>query len=90
MFKGIQYVVETNSSEERKELVNQVFDNRLAASVISAKEGHQFIAISTGDVWFLTTISDEVVAKSHYQVFHSVDRFLTYLKGQEKPNGQKQ
>ena len=76
MFKGIKFIVETNSSKERNELVNYLAGKRLLASVISGGDGLQYLAISTGDVWFVSTVNKETATKPQYQQFRSAKEFI--------------
>ena len=76
MFKGIKFIVETNSAQERNELVNYLAGKRLLASVISNGDGLQYLAISTGDVWFVSTVNKETATKSQYQHFCSAKEFI--------------
>lgn len=84
MFKGIQFVVKTHSEEERMELRDLIFSKRLAASVTN-EDVEQFIAISAGDVWFLSTISEEYAKTHGYDIFESVEEFIKfYNAGKDK------
>lgn len=76
MFKGIKFIVETNSSKERNELVNYLAGKRLLASVITGGDGLQYLAISTGDVWFVSTVNKETATKPQYQQFRSAKEFI--------------
>ena len=80
MFKGIKFIVITNSKEEREELKRFIFSKTLAASVLGNKEGRQMVAISTGDVWFLTIVDETAVKKHHYKIFYTVDEFESLIK----------
>ena len=53
MSKTINLVIDTNSIQERRDLVNFISSRKLAVSVINDEEGYQQIGISTGDVWFI-------------------------------------
>ena len=77
MFKGIQFVVKTHSEEERMELRDLIFSKRLAASVTN-EDVEQFIAISTGDVWFLSTVSEEYAKTHDCDIFESVEEFIKF------------
>ena len=76
MFKGIKFIVETNSAQERNELVNYLAGKRLLASVISSGDGLQYLAISIGDVWFVSTVNKETATKPQYQHFRSAKEFI--------------
>ena len=79
MLTGIKYVVVTNSEEERQELREVIFSKKLAASVMTNTSEKQYIAICTGDVWFLTTIGEERASTNHYQIFDSVAEFIQFF-----------
>lgn len=83
MLKGIKYVVETNSEEDRVELREYIFSRIKSASVTNENE-HQLIAIFTGDVWMLSTVTEETVSRL-YDItrFKSVDRFIEYCEKQQ-------
>lgn len=79
MLKGISYVVETHSEQERVDLREFVFDKKLSASVTGDDE-HQLIAIYTGDVWFLCTVTEEAIKSFQYKRFNSAKSFIKYFK----------
>lgn len=83
MLKGIKYVVNTNSEKEREELREYIFSTRLSASVTNDDE-HQLIAIFTGDVWFLSTVSEESIKSLNYQYFPSVSSFIKFCEASNK------
>ena len=83
MLKGISYVVETNSEEERSELREFIFDKKLSASVTS-EDDHQLIAIYTDDVWFLCTVTEEAIKSYHYKRFTSTKAFIKFYNEHEK------
>ena len=78
MLKGIKYVVETNSEEDRVKLRGYIFPRIKSASVTNENE-HQLIAIFTGDVWMLSAVIEDAVSRL-YDItrFKSVDRFIDY------------
>ena len=78
MLKGIKYVVETNSKAERLELVEFICSKKLAASVTVGGEGYQLIAISTGDVWFIQSVTKECAKPLHYHLFNSTNEFFEF------------
>ena len=80
MLKGIQFVVETNSEKERAELRDYIADKVLFASVTPGGEGRQLMAISTGDVWFLTIVSEEMLKPLTYKFFKSFTSFKKYCE----------
>ena len=80
MLKGISYVVETNSEQERAELREFIFDKKMAASAIWGGDGHQLIAIATGDVWYLATTSEEIIKRYKFKRFCSVKEFIEFYK----------
>ena len=80
MLKGISYVIETNSEKERVELREFVFDKKKAASVIWDGDGHQLIAVMTGDVWFLCTADEERIKRYQFKHFHSAKEFIEFYK----------
>ena len=80
MLKGIQYVVETNSKAERLELIEFVCSKKLAASVTVGGDGHQLIAISTGDVWFIQSVTKEYIKSLRYHLFNSTKEFVEFYK----------
>lgn len=88
MLKGIKYVVNTNSKKEREELIDYVCSYKLAASVTNDDE-HQLIAISTGDVWFLSTISEQSLKPIKYQYFPSVSNFIDYCEANKNDKWKK-
>ena len=81
MLKGIKYIVNTNSKEERMELISFICEKKLAATFTTDDE-HQLLAIYTGDVWFVSSV-DEKTAKAHrYQTFASAKEFIEFYKEQ--------
>ena len=80
MLKGISYVVETNSEQERADLREFVLGKKLGASVIYDGDGHQLIAIMTGDVWFLCTTDENRIKSYHYDFFSSAEEFVEFFK----------
>ena len=79
MLKGISYVVETHSEQERVDLREFIFDKKPSASV-TGDNAHQLIAIYTGDVWFLCTVTEEAIKSYHYTRFSSVKEFIRFYK----------
>ena len=79
MLKGISYVVETHSKQERVDLREFIFDKKLSASVTGDDE-YQLIAIYTGDVWFLCTVTEEAIKSFKFKRFHSVNEFIEFYK----------
>ena len=79
MFKGIRFIIITNSKEEREELKRFIFSKTLAASMLGNQEGRQMVAISTGDVWLMTVVDETMVKKNHYQIFYSIEEFKTFI-----------
>ena len=79
MLKGISYVVETHSEQERVDLREFIFDKKLSASVTGDDE-YQLIAIYTGDVWFLCTVSEEAIKSFKFERFHSANEFIEFYK----------
>ena len=80
MFKGIKYIVITNSKEEREELKRFIFSKRHAVSVLGNQDGRQLVAISTGDVWFVTIVNEDVAKRHRYQTFNSLEEFINAFK----------
>ena len=80
MLKGIEYVVETSSCKEREELRDYIMSRKLSASIMDGDEGRQLIAISTGDVWFLSTIGKDALKPLHYKFYASFAEFKRYLE----------
>ena len=79
MLKGISYIVETHSEQERVNLREFIFDKKLSASV-TGDDAHQLIAIYTGDVWFLCTVTEEAIKSYHYTRFSSAKEFIKFYK----------
>ena len=52
----------------------------MAASVIWGGDGHQLIAIATGDVWYLATTSEEIIKRYKFKRFRSVREFVEFFK----------
>ena len=80
MLKGIKYIVITNSKLEREELKRFISSLHLMVSVIKNTDEREYIAISTGDVWLLTTVTAQVVESNHYQIFSSVEELKQNIK----------
>ena len=80
MLKGIQCVVETNSKAERLELINFICSKKLAASVTVGSDGYQLIAISTGDVWFIQSVTKEYIKSLRYHLFNSTKEFIEFYE----------
>ena len=64
MLNGIKFVVKTTSNEERAELRELIFKDKLAASVMDDSDQVRYIAIYTGEVWFLSMIVASGIALS--------------------------
>ena len=79
MLKGISYVVETHSEQERVDLREFIFDKKLSASVTS-EDDYQLIAIYTGDVWFLCTVTEDAIKSYQFKRFNSVKEFIEFYK----------
>ena len=80
MLKGIKYVVETNSEEDRVELREYIFSRIKSASVTNESE-HQLIAIFVEDVWMLSTVSEDTVSRlRNITRFKSVDKFVEHCE----------
>ena len=80
MLKGIKYVVETNSEEDRVELREYIFSRIKSASVTNENE-HQLIAIFTGDVWMLSTVTEDTVSRlRNITRFKSVEKFIKHCE----------
>ena len=80
MLKGIKYVVETNSEEDRVELREYIFPRIKSASVTNENE-HQLIAIFTGDVWMLSTVTEETVGRLYdIMRFKSVEKYIKHCE----------
>lgn len=80
MLKGIKYVVETNSKAERLELVEFICSKKLAASITVGGDGYQLIAISTGDVWLIQSVTKEYIKPLHCHLFNSTKEFTEFYK----------
>ena len=68
------YVVNTNSNEERQEIVQHVASKYLSVAVVGTGDGFQYVYISTGEVWFITVITEEYFKKlkniTHFETLH--------------------
>ena len=84
MLTGIKFIVITNSEREREELRDLIFSKTLSASVMQGGNGRQHIAISIGDVWFLSTVSEQLANSNNYTVFKSVEDFTKYFYKNQK------
>ena len=82
MLTGIKFIVITNS--EREELRDLIFSKTLSASVMQGGNGLQHIAISIGDIWFLSTVSEQLANSNNYTVFKSVEDFTKYFYKNQK------
>ena len=80
MLKGIKYVVETNSKAERLELIEFICSKKLAASVTAGGDSYQLIAISTGDVWLIQSVTKEYIKSLRYHLFNSTKEFIEFYK----------
>ena len=80
------YVVNTNSNEERQELVQYIASKHLSVAVVGICKGAQSIYISTGDVWFVTIVK-KIGTKGYFDKldnathFESLHEFIEYLEG---------
>ena len=82
MLSGIKYIVKTHSEEERVELRECIFSDKLAAS-FTVEDEFQYIAISTGDVWYLSSCTEEFANSGRYQIFESTKEFIKFYKSQK-------
>ena len=80
MLNGIKFVVKTTSNEERAELRELIFKDKLAASVMDDGKGDRLVAICTGDVWFLTEISEEYLKSIKCRYFSTFKEFKEFYQ----------
>ena len=79
MLSGIKYIVKTHSEEERVELRECIFSEKLACSYTTEDE-YQLLAVYPGDVWYFATCTEEFAKSGHYQIFESASEFIKYYR----------
>ena len=80
MLNGIKFVVKTTSNEEKAKLRELIFKDKLAASVMDDDEGERLVAICTGDVWFLTIITEQHFKSIKCKYFSTLKEFELFYK----------
>lgn len=80
MLTGIRFIITTHSSKEREELKQFISSKKPTASAIESGEGLQYIAISIGDVWFVSSVNEQTAKSSRYLSFSSTQEFIRFFK----------
>lgn len=81
MLSNIKYIVKTQSEKERLELIDFILGDKLGFSFTTENES-QIIAICPGDVWYLSSCTEEFANSGDYQIFESAEEFIKFYKDQ--------
>ena len=80
MLNGIKFVVKTTSNEERAELKELIFKDKLAASAMDDSDQVRYIAIYTGEVWFLSMIDEKHLKSLKCKYFSTLKEFREFYQ----------
>jgi len=81
--KTFDYVIDTHSKEERKDLIDYITNkDDLIISNIDDFEGFRLVGVCGGKVGFLGVIvSHDLVSNHGYKHFVSVEEYIAYSEG---------